>query len=113
MTTECPYALGAILLTVRARHPEHIAGALVVDVTARDEQEIRQAVDVTPHVRGYVLAGIRELNDHALGATADRAREMQVGRRRRTARQHEGAQRLEFGIQRIDLVLEALHLARL
>src|SRR6185295_11847024 len=109
MTTGCPYTL-RILLAVRARHPEHVTRTLVVDVSACDEEEIRETVDVAPHLRGHVLAGIRKLHDDALGAPADRARKMQIGGGRRAAGQHEGAQRRKFGIERIDLVLETLHL---
>ena len=97
-----------------ARHPQHVARALVVDGAARDEQEIRQAVDVAaapPPRRSS--PGVGELDDQALGAPADGAREMQIGGGRRAARQHEGAQRRELGVERVDLVLRAASPARL
>ena len=54
------------------------------------------------------LAG--ELDHAALGAPANGARHVQRRRRGRAARQHEGAQRLELGVHRVDLVLEPLDL---
>ena len=51
-----------------------------------------------------------KLDDHPLGAPADRAREMQIGRGGRSAGQHEGAQRRQLGIERVDLVFQPLHL---
>src|SRR5947209_19279 len=80
-------------LAVRARNPQHIARTFIVDVAARDEEEIRQPVDVAAHFRGDAFAGVGELDDHALGTPADRARKMQIGRCGRATGKHEGAQR--------------------
>ena len=94
----------------RARDPQHVARALVVEIAARDEQEIRQPVDVARTSAETLLAGVLQLDDHPLGAAADRAREMQIGRGGRAAGEHEGAQRRKLGIERVDLVLQPLHL---
>ena len=51
---------------------------------ARDEQEIRQPVDVFQRRRRDAFARrVVEFDHHPLGAAADGAREMQVGRGRR------------------------------
>ena len=86
-------------------------GAAIVDVAAGDEQQVRQAVDVFQGRRADRLVRQRGQFDHqALGAPAHGARDVQRGGAGRSARQHEGAQRRQLGVQRIDLVLEALDL---
>ena len=55
------------------------------------------------------LARLSRNCDHQpLGAPADGAGEMQVGRGRRAARQHERAQRRQLVIQRVDLAARAI-----
>jgi hypothetical protein len=49
-----------------------------------------------------------QMHDATLGAAADRAREMERGRLRRSAGKHEGAERLELRIGVVDRALELL-----
>src|SRR5712671_396659 len=65
-------------LTIRARNPEHVARALVVEIAAGHEQKIRQPIDVAHHLGRDTLARILQFDDNPLGTPADGAREMQV-----------------------------------
>ena len=47
-----------------------------------------------------------QLGDQPLGAPANGAGEMQISRRRKAARQDEGAQRLELAIEEVDLAFQ-------
>src|SRR5262249_8948140 len=98
-------------LTVLSRHPQHVACALLVRPAARHEQEVRQAIDVFERLRRDALVGsVVELDHDALGAPAHRAGGMKVGGGRGPARQDEGFERLELGVEPIDLPLEPGHL---
>ena len=58
-----------------------------------------------------IFVRLRGQFDHqALGASADRAREMERRGRRRSARQHEGAERLQRRVELVDLAFEPRHL---
>src|SRR5215213_6257720 len=59
-------------LSVLARHPKHIVGAAIVDVSAGNEQQVRQAVHVFQGRRTDGLVRQRGQFDHqALGAPAN------------------------------------------
>ena len=53
---------------------------------------------------------LRQLHHQPLGAARDRAGEVQIGGGRRAARQHEGIERREFRVHRVDLVFQPLDL---
>ncbi len=59
--------LCAALLTVRAGHPEHVLGAVVVGVAGEHEEQVREPVDVTHRLRVDGL-GLGERGDLALGS---------------------------------------------
>ena len=102
-----PLARSAIL----ARHPQHVGRALVVGVAAGDEQEVRQPVDVFERGGSDAFAlGVGKRDHQALGAAADRAREMQIGGGGTAAGQHERAQRGETGVELVDLAFEPVDL---
>ena len=76
-------------------------------MAAGDEQEIGQPIDVFKRGIGDGFAWlIPELHHDALGAPADRAREMQIRRSRVAARQDEGSQRTQTGIEPVDLAFD-------
>src|SRR6202034_766610 len=96
-------------LSVLARLPEHVARPQAIGVTACDEKEIGEAVDVFEDLgRDALLRFVLELGDQPLGAPADGAGKMQVRRGRAAARQHEGAQRLQRRVEAIDLGFQPL-----
>ena len=95
------------LSAIFARLPEHIARAFAVGVAAGDEQKIGQAIDVFQHL-GRTLSPRLSLSS-AISRSARRqmrAGEMQIGRRRTAARQHERFQRRKFGVKPVDFVFE-------
>src|SRR6266568_3520961 len=81
------------LSSVLPRYPQHVAGAVVVNVTARPEQEIGEPADVLDHRGGHAFVGtVTEFHDQPLGAPANGAREMQRCRGGRAAGKHERTQ---------------------
>src|SRR5882757_7530973 len=106
MRGSSPRMTKVLFLPVLTRRPEHVARALVVGVAARDEQEVGEPVDVFQRRRRDVLTGlVLEFHHDTLGAPAYRARQMQIGRRRAAARQDEGTQRLQSGVESVNLAL--------
>src|SRR6202034_511219 len=98
-------------LSVLARLPEHVARPPAIGVTACDEKEIGEPVDVFENLgRDAVVRLVLEFGDQPLDAPADGASEMQVRRGRAAAWQHEGAQRLQRRVEAIDLGFQPLHL---
>src|SRR5258705_7040014 len=96
---------------VLPRRPEHVAGAFVIGVTAGDEQEIGKPVDILQRRPADRFSGpIIKFDHHALRTTADRAREMQIGRGRASARQNERPQWLQIGIEPVDFLLDPFDL---
>ena len=82
--------------------------AAVIDDPREDEEEIRQAVDVTHQHR----VDRRIEPDHpAFRAAADRARDVKRGARRGAAGQDEAAQRGELLVEPIDQLFEPDHMA--
>src|ERR1700686_2142511 len=77
-------------LSILPRRPEHIPRALVIGIAAGDEQIIRQPVDVFERRRRNTLTRlVLELDHDALGAPADRAGQMHIGRGWAAARKNE------------------------
>src|SRR5208282_3503129 len=67
--------------------------------------------DVFQYLRGDALARlVLELGDQPLGAPADGAGQMQIGRRRAAAWQNERFQRRKLSIEPVDLAFEPGHL---
>src|SRR4029079_9483989 len=84
-------------LSVLTRDPKHVGFALVVGVAGRDEQKIREPVDVAERGRADPLRRPRGSRHHEpLAAPRDGAREVQETCRRRAAGKDEGSQRLEL-----------------
>src|SRR5262249_51130016 len=85
-------AAGQRFLAVFAWLPEHVARPLAIGVTAGDEKVIGQAVEVFQHFRGDHLPGfVLQLGGESLGAPANGAREVQIGRSSAAAGQHKGS----------------------
>src|ERR1051326_8877307 len=98
-------------LAVLPRHPQHVARAPVVAVTAGHEHEVGQPVDVLAQRRRDALAGpIGELHDQPFGAPGDGTREVQMGGGGLAAGQHERAQGPKLRVEAVDLALEPLGL---
>src|SRR5690348_16041161 len=96
-------------LAVCARNPEHVLRAAVIRHAAGDEEVIGHAVDVTQ--RGGADFFVQRQFDHQpFGPSGYCAGEMEMGCRRRSARQDEGIERLQGVVHQIDLALEALDL---
>ena len=84
-----------------------------VDPPAGDEIEIRQAIDEAQHRLRYRFIVQRgQFCSQPLGPAAHGPALMQMGCRRMPAGQDEGPQRVEFGVQLIDLAFQALDLRR-
>src|SRR3970282_2094495 len=93
MNTDTSFPASAVL----AWHPGHVELSLVVGVTGRDEQEIRQPIDIAKGARADCFAlSCGQRHHEALCPARDGAGKMQEARGRRAARQHEGAQRLKL-----------------
>ncbi len=101
-------------LSVFSRNPKHIRLAPVIGMRAATKRKSESrltyfsaaALTISPRVR-------RKCHHQPLGAARDRAGEMQMrGRRRAAARQDEGLQRLEVGVQLRRSPLEPRHLRR-
>ena len=74
----------AYLAAVQARHPQHIAGAILVGMAGRHEQMIRQPVDIAE--RGRIDPfGILQCGDQPFGPPGDGTGQMKVGGRRTSA----------------------------
>src|SRR6476646_10931979 len=98
-------------LPVLARDPQHDGLALIVGIAGRDEQKIRKPVDVTECAAATrLLRRCRKRHYEPLGAARDRARKVQEACRLRSARKHEGAQRLKLAVQSVNLAFEPLDL---
>src|SRR6516165_7378013 len=92
---------------ILARHPEHVGSALVIAEAGGDEEKIREPVNIFENRGRDALAGlVLELGDEPLGAATHGAGEMQVGRGGAAARQDERAQRLEPGVEAVDLAFQ-------
>jgi hypothetical protein len=85
--------------------------ALVICMTRGDEEEIGEAIDVF-HRRfaDDFAVGAGKRDHQTLGAPRNRAGKMQMGGSRAAAWQDEGFQRLQPGVQPVDIVLDAVDL---
>ena len=57
----------------------------VIDPACPDEECIGEPVEIPQRIRRNAFAFLEERDDEALGATADRARDVKLRARRRTA----------------------------
>src|SRR6185503_7590695 len=102
---------GRTSLSVLTGDPKHVGLALVVGVAGRDEQKIREPVDVTECGITDRLVRPRGKRHHEpLGAPRDGAREVEETCRRRAAGKDEGTQGLKLAVQRVNLAFEPLNL---
>src|SRR3990170_6752397 len=102
MNTDNSFPASAVL----AGHPGYVGLSLVVGVAGRDEQEVRQPIDIAKSASADRLAlPGGERHHEALGPARDGAGKMQEARGRRPARQHEGAQGLKLAGEGGELAL--------
>src|SRR4026209_1278827 len=91
---------GRAWLSVPTGDPKHVGLAIVVGVAGRDDQKIREPVDVTECGIAERLARPRGKRPHVpLGAPRDAAREVEETCRRRAAGKEEGTQGLKLAVQ--------------
>src|SRR5215470_7262627 len=103
--------MGAAPSAVLPRHPKYIARALVIHATRRNEQKIRQTVDVFERRSGDALPRlVSERNHDPLGTPAACAGKMQIGCTRAAARQDERLERGKLGVEAVDLAFKPCHL---
>src|SRR3954468_15091256 len=94
-------------LSVLPGGPKHVARAFIVGIAARDKQIIGQAVDVFERRFRYVLTLLVPEFDHdTLGAPADGAGKMQIGRRLAAARKDERLERRKLAVEPVDFALK-------
>ncbi len=98
----------AVSASARSRLPEDVACAGAIDDPGRDEQPVRQAVEIGERRRVEPLRRHRA----ALGAADDRAGEVERRGTGVAAGQDEAGQRRETGVHRVDLRLEPRDLCR-
>src|SRR5690349_10713270 len=93
-------------LSVLPGRPKHVARAFIVGVAACDKQVVGQAVDVFERRFRHALAFLVPERDHdALGAPADGAGEMQIGRRLAAARKDKRLERRKLAVDPVDFAL--------
>src|SRR3954468_9595230 len=104
----CPRAIVTVAsLPVFSGNPKHICLASIIGMTGGNEQEIGEAVDVFECGGADSFSFAAGKGDHQpFGAPRDRASEVQMGGGGAAAWQHEGFQRLQIGIQPVDVLLQ-------
>src|SRR3954470_3046552 len=97
---------------VALQAPERLGLAALPHVPAAEHVEgVREAVQVANGF-GFDLLDARQRDDTALGAAANRSREVQVGGGPAAAREGEAAERRELGVELVDVTLERLDVSR-
>jgi hypothetical protein len=98
-------------LAVFTGNPKHIRTSPVIDPAGGDEQEVRQPVDEANRcgIDGLVLL-VRQFDNQPLGAACHGAGQMQISGRLAAARQDEGPQRLEIGVEGVDIGFDPVNL---
>src|SRR5579871_4920332 len=105
-SSDCQRAGGS---AIGARAPQDVLASLVVQVSGKDEEVVRQPVDILDRCRVHgTLFG--ERGHGAFGPARDRAGKVERRRRRLAAGQHERLQRLQRGIHGVDLALQPIDL---
>ena len=88
----CSGACLRMILPILPRNPQHIAHALIIGGARHHEQMIGKPVDISQR-GGIDLFFRRQRHDGAFGPPRDGARQMQMRRERRAARQDERSER--------------------
>src|SRR5690625_717155 len=105
----CPPGLFWRVSAIGARHPEDIAGAVLVRRARGHEEPVREAVEIADGLAVHLL-GPGKLDRQPFGPAADRTAEMEMRRQRAAPRKHEAPERFQMPVHGVDLGFEPEHL---
>lgn len=91
---------------IGARRPQDILAPLVVGIAASNKKMIGKTIDVL-NGRGPHFFPLRQFHHQPFGTARNRARQMKVGRKWRTSRQHKRIERGQIGIHGVDFTLQS------